>query len=395
MPSVLIITPDSPTSSVLGEQLRHVMEAGNRRIIDGYPDPAEMASLLHVYTPDIVFVHCLDFRRALTCIASVQASGVGTPIVAVGCPPEADKIMTVIRTGAMEVMPLPIQNSEIPDVRANIARLLQKYRPNYTDAAQIHCFIPARAGVGTSVLAVNAAIAAATLTQKRVLLCDLDPSLGMASFLMKAPEWSSVHGVLGNVDRIDEEIWKRFVYTRNGVDVLGSGPLESGGMRVAEVQQLFRFVSRLYDYVIVDFSGALEPFCVDVMHWARRVYLVTTPEVPSLHFGRYRAEALRKAGLQDRISVLLNRDSRNALSREEIEQLLQCKVTFTFSNDYKRVNEAALRGTPVDTDSTLGMQLKEFAAALTDTPLPATAGKRRGLRDLLMPSRAMATPAAG
>jgi pilus assembly protein CpaE len=394
--SALVIAPDQTTGSLVYDQLRLLGGGGSGRSLDSYPDPSDVAGLLHVYMPDIVFVHCMDFRRAVSCIAAIQESGLGTPVVAVGCPPDPDKIMTVIRSGAMEVMPLPIGAAEVADVRENLSRLLAKHKPNYTTSADTHCFLPARPGVGASVLAVNAACAAAAVTGKRVLLCDLDPSLGMASFLMKAPELSSLEEALGNVGRLDEAMWKRFAYRRNGIDLLAAGSMQASGMRTEDLTELFRFASRLYDIIFLDFSGALEPFCVDLMQWARHLYLVTTPEIPALHFGRLKVETLRKAGMQDRLSVLLNRDSRAALSRKEIEDLLRCPVAFTFSNDYKRVNAAALAGVPIEAGSELGTQVREFAASITGTPKNITTGsKKRGFRDLFLPSRPAASPIAG
>jgi MinD-like ATPase involved in chromosome partitioning or flagellar assembly len=78
-----------------------------------------------------------------------------------------------------------------------------------------------------------------------------------------------------------------------------------------------------YEVICADLASSLDDFSIDLMRESRRVFVVTTPEVVPLHLAAQRVRSLEKLGLDDRISLLLNRkSSRNqALSRSLTPQL--------------------------------------------------------------------------
>ena len=71
------------------------------------------------------------------------------------------------------------------------------------------------------------------------------------------------------------------------------------------------------------------------------VFLVTTPELPSLRLAHERIVQLAAENLGDRVELIVNRAG--SIGREQIEDLLSYPVYFEFRNDYQAVN-AALRG---------------------------------------------------
>jgi Flp pilus assembly CpaE family ATPase len=121
--------------------------------------------------------------------------------------------------------------------------------------------------------------------------------------------------------------------------------------------------------------------------------LVCTQEIPSLHLALEKLSFLRKAELESRVSVLLNRYSKRALiSRQQVEDLLGVPVMTMFPNDYRAVNQATEAGTSVNPDSELGKAFEHFAGELLEQRVTSiTKGKKKFLEFFSVPARPLAS----
>ena len=109
-----------------------------------------------------------------------------------------------------------------------------------------------------------------------------------------------------------------------------------------------------------------------MMQEAKRVLLVCTPEIPSLHLAREKLYFLRSLDLDSRVSVILNRCQKKALlTKDQVEEILGVPVVKTFPNDYHGVNRAMTSGTCVDPNTEMGKAFTQFAQDLLD-PRPAS-----------------------
>ena len=111
---------------------------------------------------------------------------------------------------------------------------------------------------------------------------------------------------------------------------------------------------------------------------SKKVFLVCTPEIPSLHLAREKYQYLHSLDLGDRVTVLLNRcGKRNVLSTPQIEDLLGLPVQFTFPNDYHSVNQAMAEARPAEASSDFGKGCAALATAMLEHKTPATSDKKR------------------
>jgi len=125
--------------------------------------------------------------------------------------------------------------------------------------------------------------------------------------------------------------------------------------------------------ICFDLSGNLEKYSIEIMHESKRVFLVCTPEIPSLHLAREKYQYLQTLDLGDRVSILLNRcQKKSVLSPAQIEQLLGLPVQFTFPNEYEEVNRAMAQGTHVEPGSVLGRQCTALAHFMLDKKVATT-----------------------
>ena len=82
-----------------------------------------------------------------------------------------------------------------------------------------------------------------------------------------------------------------------------------------------------------DLYGNLEKYSLEIMHESKKIFLVCTPEIPSLHLAREKYLYLKQLDLSDRVSILLNRcQKRPLLSSHQIEELLGLPVETRFDN---------------------------------------------------------------
>jgi Flp pilus assembly CpaE family ATPase len=113
------------------------------------------------------------------------------------------------------------------------------------------------------------------------------------------------------------------------------------------------------------------------MQESKRIFMVCTPELPSLHLARQRLEFLRGIELEDRVCLLLNRaQKRSLIPASEIEKMVGLPVAMELPNDYRGVHKAFTEARPVSASSELGKRFGELARMLTSRETGAPLPKR-------------------
>jgi Flp pilus assembly CpaE family ATPase len=135
---------------------------------------------------------------------------------------------------------------------------------------------------------------------------------------------------------------------------------------------------RNYQALVFDLSGNLERYSLEAMQESKRVFLVCTPEIPSLHLAREKMGFLKTVGLDQRVSILLNRVSKKPLfTPQQVEELVGAKVMYSFSNDYFAVSRATTGGQCLDPESVIGRQCTEFAGMVMERRPPTPTPEKR------------------
>jgi Flp pilus assembly CpaE family ATPase len=216
----------------------------------------------------------------------------------------------------------------------------------------------------------------------------------MLRFMLKLTNEFSVPDAISRVGDMDENLWPQLVTTVSGMDVLHAGRINpSYRIDPAQVANLVAFMRRTYQVLCFDLSGNLEKYSIELMQESKRILLVCTGEIPSLHLAREKMAFLRDMGLSGRVSVVLNRVRKNPLlSQTQVEELLGQPVARVFGNDYVAVNHAVEEGKLLDPGTELGLSLAHFAAQLMDQPEVKQAASKRRFLDYFRPAPTFATP---
>jgi pilus assembly protein CpaE len=226
----------------------------------------------------------------------------------------------------------------------------------------IYSFIPAKAGAGASTLATNTAVALAARNPRDTLLMDFDWSSGVIGLSLNlAP--SSLSPAAGR-EETAESLWLSRILRHGHLDVFPNTPeaaLEL--LRNYRARNLLRMARNHYKTSIIDLAGEYDEDAYAVLKQSHMIFLVTTPELPSLRLAHERIALLTAEGLGHRVELIVNRSG--PVHREQIEDLLGFPVYFEFPNHYRAVNTALQHGLPV---GAMGLHFARFAALISGDP---------------------------
>jgi len=139
------------------------------------------------------------------------------------------------------------------------------------------------------------------LPNTNVLLTDFDLNSGMVRFMLKLDNSYCVTDAAEHSLDMDESLWPTMVTTLDKLDVLHAGKLNPDfRVEPTQIRHLMEFMRRNYGALCFDLSGNLERYSLEIMHESKRIFLVCTPEIPSLHLAREKYMYLKQLDLADR-----------------------------------------------------------------------------------------------
>lgn len=385
MLKTIVISPEPGIAERLGETLAGFEGAVQlSRVVDHYPDNIEMGRILRAHAPEVIFLSFEAVAQAVSTVRFLESQSGGLQIIAINKVCDATHLRESMRAGVREFLTDPFDEDLVRDALRNVNTLLQKRPPVYEATHEIVSFLPSKAGSGCTTLAMNISAAMVRGKEGSLLLTDLDLNSGMLRFLMKLGNEYSLADAVETAVTMDENIWPQLITSKFGMDVLHAGRVNPN-IRVepTQVQSLIQFMRRNYQTLVFDMSGNLERYSIEVMQESRRVFLVCTPEIPSLHLAREKMGFLKTLGLDTKVSLLLNRvQKKPPFTVAQVEELVGATVAASFSNDYFAVSRATTAGQTLDPKSVIGQQCTAFAAAIPDRPVKAASGEKRAKKFL-------------
>jgi pilus assembly protein CpaE len=387
----IIISPDVELSERLEAAATLTGEVTVNRVLDRYPTAIDLVRTLRAHAPDILFLNFESLEKAQEVISFVEKQADGVQIIAVHRTVDSQILRETMRVGVREFLADPFDRSLLMDSIGHVKALIERKPPTHGATTQVFSFLPSKAGVGTSTLALNVSAALSRRPSNRVLLTDFDLNSGMMRFLLNLRNEYSVIDAVEHSMHVDENLWPQLVTTMGQLDVLHAGRVNPN-LRIegTQIRSLVEFMRRNYNALCFDLSGNLEKYSMELMQESKRIMLVVTPEIPSLHLAREKLFFLRGYDLESRVVIVLNRVHKKPLfSKEQVEELLGLPVVQTFPNDYNGVNKAMTEGKWMDPESDMGQQFESFAQSLIEKKIISKEPKKF-LEFLSAPNRLMA-----
>jgi len=131
----------------------------------------------------------------------------------------------------------------------------------------------------------------------------------------------------------------------------------------SRLHEVLEYARMLYDWVVVDVPTVFHQLSLFVLSEADQAYLVSTPELPSLHLARRAVNMLGQLGYgKERFQMVINRLNRKTdISTTDMEKIFACPVYASFPNDYYALHRVVTRAEPLAADCELGRSIEQVS----------------------------------
>jgi pilus assembly protein CpaE len=260
---------------------------------------------------------------------------------------------------------------------ANLSKGQRRHR------CQVIAFHGSKGGVGTTMVAVNVAVALRRITGERVALVDASLQAGDVGVALNLTSNGGIDDLLPHLNGLEVDLVNRVLVTHpSGVKALLAPRDLERAEAVAgdEIRRILAFLAGQFDYVVVDTPPALDAAGLAALDHADQIVLLTTPDIAALrHTGRFLQLARRLGYPSEKIALVVNRASSHyAIHLREIEKRLGLKPLASIPNMDRAFLRATNHGEILAESTALGSagrSLGKLAARLVvGSPTPGRPG---------------------
>ncbi len=353
--------------------------------VKSYPTPQALDMRVRQLRPDLILLDLSsNLDTALGLIPYITSFRPTVHVVGLHTTPDAEVIIRSLRSGATEFLCAPFDVNTQHTVIARVLRLRENEERTQPARGKLITFVGAKSGYGTTTLAYNTACVLCREGRRKILLADFDLQGGTITFALKLTHHYSVVDGIRHSDQLDNALWTSLVSNVVHLDVLPAPEkAEAFPFENHRIHELLEYARAIYEAVVVDLPSAYDRIALATLGDADQIFLVCTPELPSLHMTRRCIVYLEQMGYsRDRFRVLVNRVSRkDELTRQDMEKVFGLPVYQSFPEDYSNVHRALTAGKPMPPNCDLGKQIHRFGEALL-APRQGEQTKKKGLSSM-------------
>ena len=274
-----------------------------------------------------------------------------------------DLFRQALRAGIRDVLPAPVDTSQLSDAVRRVVETLATARPTTSafgevgsELAHVITVFSTKGGAGKSVIAANLAVVLAKRSEKPVVLVDADLQFGDVAVMLKLAPQHTIVDAVGSIDRLDPSLLQNLLvrHEPSGVYVLPA-PLEPAFADQIGADEMVRIVEMLRtfsSYVVVDTPAYFNDVVLGLIEVSDDVLLVAGMDIPNIKNVKIGLQTLRLLNTpMSKLRLVLNRaNSKVKLDVGEVERTLQVKADSLIPSDVV-VPQSVNKGTPVVLDA--------------------------------------------
>jgi len=250
--------------------------------------------------------------------------------------PEA-KLRDIVRTGAMDLLQLPIADQGLLESVQRAVELSQQRQAVEagvpavapSNMAAVFTTSSATGGCGKTFYATNLAYFLTHYTDKRVCIIDLDLQFGEVSTALRMRPRFTIFDVLNRDEADDAELGEHIeeylVKHDTGIYLLPApkDPSEADRINPPDVTRIIECLRNKFDYVIVDTPAALTEIVLAAFDLSNQLFVLATLDLPSVRNMGVFLNTLDKLKIPaDNISLILNKAEKDVgIDVEQITKL--------------------------------------------------------------------------
>ena len=286
------------------------------------------------------------------------AQSVATPLIAAAYDPPLALVRSLVRAGAHDVVPLPLN---IEDLEASLGPiredLAKQDRLAHASNAKLVSVIKSVGGVGATALVSQLAIRFAereALYGREACLVDLDVQFGDVAFQLGLQPKLSLMDLIEAGGRLDGELIRATTTEhRSGLKVIAAPtemmPLE--GLSNEHLIEIVDHATREFGTVFIDLPTNWTNWSLSLVARSDVVLLVTELSVAGLNRARRQLRLLESQDLDGLdVRVVVNRFDKSqsrSIRPTDVRQALGRDISYTVTNDFALLRSAIDQGIPI------------------------------------------------
>ena len=380
MAAKILVVDDDPNVQRL---LQYTLKQEGYEVVIA-SDGAEGFRLWGAEAPDLILLDVmlpkLDGYQVAAKIRAEEGPSTHVPIIMLTAEREVEQKVRGLRAGADDYLIKPFHPAEL---MARIKSLLARFAPR--DAlvgrpplGRVLALYGAKGGVGTTTIAINAAIALHRELGRKVCLIDGNLQFGdHRVFLDLGLDRKSIVDIV-TAPTIDQDLIRQVLVKHDsGIDLLLAPPSPETAELVTpeHLPSIIDQLRGLYDYILIDIDKRLDDVNLGVLEASETMFVVMTADLSCLKNVRLVLETIGHLGYEAaKIQLVLNRSNAfTGINVKNAEGALKRTIDHQIVNEYRGAISALNTGAPfmlTKADSLLGRSMLEFARVVDKQPIP-------------------------
>jgi pilus assembly protein CpaE len=371
MASKILVVDDDPNVQRL---LQYTLKQEGYEVVTA-SDGTEGFRLWGAENPSLILLDVmlpkLDGYQVAAKIRQEEGPAGHVPIIMLTAEREVEQKVRGLRAGADDYLIKPFHPAEL---LARIKSLLARFAPREAlvgrpPLGRVFAFYGAKGGVGTTTIAINAAIALHRELGRKACLVDGNLQFGdHRVFLDLGLDRKSIVDIV-SAPSIDVDLIRQVIVKHDsGTDLLLAPPSPETAELVTpeHLPIILEQLRPLYDYVLIDIDKRLDDVNLGVIEAAETVFVVMTADLSCLKNVRLVLETIGHLGYEkSKVQLVLNRSNAfTGINVKNAEGALKRTIDHQIVNEYRGAISALNSGAPfmfTKADSLLGRSLLEFA----------------------------------
>lgn len=286
------------------------------------------------------------------------AAATRTPLIAAAYEPPLAFVRALVRAGAHDVVPLPLEVADLEISLGPIREALAKQdQLAWASTAKVVSIIKSVGGVGATALLTQLGIRFAVHEAKmgrEACLIDLDVQFGDAAFQLGLRPKLTLADLVDAGSRLDGDLLRATTTTHaSGLHVIASPPsmMPLEALSSEQVIEIVELAKREFGTVFLDLPSNWTNWSLSLLAQSDLVLLVSELSVASLHRARRQIDLIESQELNDLdLRIVINRFEKSLLRTvrpSDVRDALKRDVEFTITNDPPLMRSAVDQGLPI------------------------------------------------